>query len=145
VVVVDYTSLSGTKAKRGAGICNLFGEGLPTGTGSRSPSGSESGGTALLPSELLLRYVMRGMLTEADTVTASSRLGDRTLIGASPEKAERLQEDKVADPIATAVGDYALLRIGLAARPQRLHASGSRLPRPRHQQEGGHRAFLLAA
>ena len=33
----------------------------------------------------------------------------------------------------------------LAAGPQRLHAPGSRLPRPRHQQEGRHRARLPAA
>ena len=33
----------------------------------------------------------------------------------------------------------------LAAGSQRLHAPGSRLPRPRHQQEGRHRARLPAA
>ena len=33
----------------------------------------------------------------------------------------------------------------LAAGPQRLHAPGSRLPRPRHQQEGRYRARLPAA
>jgi hypothetical protein len=33
----------------------------------------------------------------------------------------------------------------LAAGPQRLHASGSRLPGPRRQQEGRRRAHLSAA